>query len=199
MPTGNDLITGLLRKVKGRLACRKTGLSFGDLWHCANARQNQGREAPSDAQYGSSMSWWTYVTRTAGTSSPKELDIATGIDAPNFSKWKAGQIPKAETVAKFARAYGVPVLEAFVAAGFLTAAEAKVRPAPAPDYSQLTNDELLELVRARMEKGGGERGDRSAATSGPDSGPGLAVVPDDVAAHEEEHDIEDEQGHPEFP
>lgn len=122
------------------------------------------------------MSWWTYVTRTSGTDSPKEMQARTSIDGPNFSRWKAGHVPKVELVAKFARAYRRPVLEAFVAAEFLSPDEAKVRPAAAPDYSQLTNDELLELVRARMEKGGGERGDRSAATSPQGSGPGLHVV-----------------------
>jgi hypothetical protein len=111
------------------------------------------------------MSWWHYVLRTALTESPKELSAETGIDGPNFSKWKAGQIPGPTLVAKFARAYERPVLEAFVAAGFLTAEEAKVRPSAAPDLSRLTNDELLELVRARMGRAG-ELGGNTAATSG---------------------------------
>lgn len=91
------------------------------------------------------MSWWTYVVRTSGTDSPKAMAAATDLDAPHFSKWKAGHIPKVEIVAIFARAYGRPVLEAFVAAGFLTPEEAKARPSLVPDFSQLTNAELLEL------------------------------------------------------
>ncbi|HEY1179335.1 MAG TPA: hypothetical protein VGF17_24535 [Phytomonospora sp.] len=105
------------------------------------------------------MSWWTYVTGTSGTESPKEMQTMTGIDGPNFSRWKAGHVPKVEMVAQFARAYRRPVLEAFVAAGFLTDEEAKARPAKTPDYSQLSSDELLRLVRSRMrDEGSGEDG-----------------------------------------
>lgn len=96
------------------------------------------------------MSWWEYVQRIADTTRQRDIAERTGIDATNVTRWKSGQVPKAAMVAEFARAYERPVLEAFVAAGFLTPDEAKVRPAPAPDYSQLTNDELLELVRRRM-------------------------------------------------
>ena len=105
------------------------------------------------------MSWWTYVADASGTESPKEMSARTGIDGPNFSRWKAGHVPKVDLVAKFARAYRRPVLEAFIAAGFLTEDEAKVRPAAAPDYSQLSNDKLLELVRSRMQDEGGGEGD----------------------------------------
>ncbi|MFQ6170400.1 hypothetical protein ACK8HX_02235 [Oryzobacter sp. R7] len=96
------------------------------------------------------MSWWEYVTRTSGTESPKAMSATTGIDGPNFSRWKQGHVPKAEMATQFARAYGRPAIEALVAAGFLTPEEAKVRPAAAPDYSQLSNDDLLDLVRRRM-------------------------------------------------
>lgn len=96
------------------------------------------------------MSWWEYVERIANTSRQRDISDRTGIDATNVTRWKSGQVPKADLVAQFARGYGRPVLEAFVAAGFLTPEEAKVRPAPAPDFSQLSNDELLELVRQRM-------------------------------------------------
>lgn len=116
------------------------------------------------------MSWWEYVERTAQTSRQRDISDKTGIDATNVSRWKSGQVPKPSFVAEFARAYRRPVLEAFVAAGFLTEAEAKVRPAGRPNFSQLSNDELLELVRARMGEGG-ERGGDTAATKAPGSGP----------------------------
>jgi transcriptional regulator with XRE-family HTH domain len=117
------------------------------------------------------VSWWEYVERTAQTNRQRDISEKTGISADNVSRWKSGQTPKPAIVAGFARAYGRPVLEAFVAAEFLTEEEAKVRPAGRPDYSQLTNDELLELVRARMSEGG-EHGDHTAATKKPGSGPG---------------------------
>lgn len=100
----------------------------------------------------------------------------TGIDGPSFSKWKSGQVPKAETVARFARAYDASVLKAFVAAGFLTSSEAGERPVANPDLTQLTNDELLELVRARMTGGSGERADSSTATKEAGSGRPLRSV-----------------------
>jgi hypothetical protein len=99
------------------------------------------------------MSWWEYVKRTAGTESPKALNEKTGIDGPTFSKWKRGQVPGVTFVSTFAKAYGRPVLEAFVAAEFLTADEAKARPERKPDFTQLTDDELLKLVSARMRRG----------------------------------------------
>lgn len=99
------------------------------------------------------MSWWTYVTQTSGTDSPKEMQSRTGIDGPNFSRWKGGHTPKVGMVAEFARAYGRPVLEAFIAAGFLTADEAQQRPAAAPSLDSLTDDQLLDEMRKRMRHG----------------------------------------------
>lgn len=109
------------------------------------------------------MSWWQYVVKTAGTESPKALNKATGIDGPNFSKWKGGQTPGPAIVKTFALAYRRPVLEAFVAAGFLTPEEARQRPVARPDFTELSNDELVELVRARLREEG-ETGGNTAPT-----------------------------------
>ncbi len=115
------------------------------------------------------MSWWAYVTQTSGTDSPRAMHSATGIDGPNYSRWKSGHVPKADLVAQFARAYGRPVLEAFVAAGFLTEAEAKVRPAARVDFTKLTNDELLRIVRDRMSAQDPDHG--TPIADDPDTGP----------------------------
>lgn len=96
------------------------------------------------------MTWWEYVVRTSGTTSPKEMADRTGIDAPSFSKWKSGAIPKAETAARFARAYNANVLAAFVAADFLTPEEAGERPAGRPSLGDFTGDELIEEMRRRL-------------------------------------------------
>lgn len=120
-----------------------------------------------------------YVRRTAGAVTQTEVARAAKVTGPTVSRWvngKQGVDPAA--AANFARTYGRPVLEAFVAAGFLTADEAKVRPAAAPDFTQLTNDELLELVRARMREEG-ERHDSAAANKPP--GPGPADQPGTVS------------------
>lgn len=114
------------------------------------------------------MSWWTYVARVADadSGSPKAMQTRTGIDAPHFSKWKSGTIPGPGLAAQFARGYNQPVLEAFVAAGFLTEAEAKVRPAAAPSLDSLTDEELVEEILRRMRRGGEDGGD-TAATKTP--------------------------------
>jgi transcriptional regulator with XRE-family HTH domain len=99
------------------------------------------------------MSWWEYVQRHAPGDTQASIAAAAGVTGPTVSRWstgKQGVDPRA--AAAFARAYRRPVLEAFVAAGFLTAVEAKARPTAAPDYSQLSNDELLRLVRGRMKE-----------------------------------------------
>lgn len=134
-----------------------------------NARQDWSREAPTKAQYGSVVSWWDYVSRVTGGEEGVRIAAKMGVDQSTVSRWKTTNAPgKAENVAKLARAYDRPVLEAFVAADFLTEAEAKVRPAAAPDLTQLRNDELLKLVRARMREEG-ELGGDTAANTTPDA------------------------------
>lgn len=112
------------------------------------------------------MSWWEYVERVANTTRQRDIAERTGIDPTNVTRWKAGQVPKPAFVATFARAYGRPVLEAFIAAEFLTPEEAKARPAKQPDLTQLTNRQLLELVASRMrDEGSGSGG--ASITKGP--------------------------------
>ncbi len=96
------------------------------------------------------MTWWEYVVNVAGTESPKALSAASGIDGPNFSKWKAGHVPKVDMVAAFARTFSRPVVEAFVAAGFLTAEEARVRPSAAPSLASLGDKDLLAELASRV-------------------------------------------------
>jgi transcriptional regulator with XRE-family HTH domain len=130
-----------------------------------------GHEHPSNAQYGSAVSWESFVRETIGTDQQKRAAEKSGLDQSAISRWlKTGKPGTAENVAAFARGYKRPVLEAFIAAGFITEREAKVRPAGKPDFSLLTNDELLELVRARMGERG-EHGGDTAATNAPGSGP----------------------------
>ncbi len=115
------------------------------------------------------MSWSEFLTRHAKGVSQGEIAKAAGVAPPTVSRWLSGkQGVNAMQAAAVARALKAPVLEAFVAAGFLTEMEARVRPAAAPNYDLLTNDELLELVRSRMTQEGGEHGGDTAATNGPD-------------------------------
>lgn len=150
-------------------------MQFADLRHCGNARHTEGHERPQNTQYGSVVSWWTYVTRTSGTDSPKAMAVKTRIDGPHFSKWKNGVVPGPQIAATFARAYGRPVLEAFVAAGFLTPAEANERPVAAPSLDSLSDDELVDEIRRRMLRAGDGDARRDAAPMKSASAP-LAVA-----------------------
>jgi transcriptional regulator with XRE-family HTH domain len=97
------------------------------------------------------MSWWDYVERTAGTDVLVEIVQRTGIQSPTLSRWRSGkQGVDATSAAKFARAYGRPVLEAFVEAEFLTAEEAKQRPTAAPSLDSLTDEQLVTLIAKRL-------------------------------------------------
>jgi transcriptional regulator with XRE-family HTH domain len=97
------------------------------------------------------VSWREFLGKATQGDDQSVIAKRTAVDQSTVSRWvTTGRPGKVENVVKLARAYNVPVLQAFLAAGFLTEEEANVRPSAAPDYSQLTNDELLELVRARM-------------------------------------------------
>lgn len=97
------------------------------------------------------MSWWSYVQRVTGDAQQKEIAEHSGVDQSTVSRWKnTGVAGKPERVRDFARAYGRPVLEAYIAAGFLTPEEAKARPTIAPALDELSDEELLEeLLRRR--------------------------------------------------
>ncbi|WP_326643036.1 hypothetical protein OG884_06185 [Streptosporangium sp. NBC_01755] len=90
------------------------------------------------------MTWWKYVQRIAETHSPSEISRRTGIGQSSIGRWDSSS-PKPESVAAFARAYGRPVVEAFIAAGFLTAEEAQAAPPP-KDAAELPTDDLAKEV-----------------------------------------------------
>lgn len=103
-------------------------------------------------QYHYVMNWWAYVERVASGDSQATIAAAARVSPPTVSRWstqKQGVDP--QNVATFARSYGRPVLEALVAAGFLTAEEAEERPTAAPSLGALTDDELLAEIKIRME------------------------------------------------
>jgi len=89
-------------------------------------------------------------------------------------------VPDPVPVAAFARAYHRPVLEAFIAAGFLTAQEAGEQPTALPlsPVKSLTDDELLDEVRRRLSLRGGSAPPAGAVEDGgPEPRPDL-VWPD---------------------
>jgi hypothetical protein len=118
------------------------------------------------------VTWSEYVSRIVGDDQGRDFEAKTGIDGSTLSRWKRGEAGglRADKVSDFARGYAVPVLEAYVEAGFLSAKEASAKPARKPDLNTISNDELVELVRKRLAKvGGGD--DRGASSTSTVSGP----------------------------
>lgn len=142
------------------------------------------------------MTWPEYVRATTEDIN-SEIARRIGISQPSVSRWFRGSLPDPATAAAFARAYGRPVLEAFVAAGFLTAQEAGERPAAAPPLADLTNKELLVEIERRME-GDTDVGNTDQKTPGPGE-PGMPPIEllaayrqDGPSAYEQQVDDQDE-------
>lgn len=131
------------------------------------------------------MSWSEYVSRLIGSTSYAEVGTRVGTTGQTVGRWVAGtSVASPVQAVALARGYNDSPLNALVALGYITAQEAKQRPAAAPDFSQLTNDELLELVRARMRREDGEGHGRPAASQGPATGPGDQPVIREVSPFE---------------
>lgn len=96
------------------------------------------------------MSWWSYVERVSRGASQQVIAERTGIGQSSVGRWKTSD-PKPSNVRSFALAYDRPVLEAFVAAGFLNQREANLITPPL-DLSGVDGDALLAEVRRRMKR-----------------------------------------------
>lgn len=89
------------------------------------------------------MTWAEYVRRLIGQDTQMAVSMRTRIDQTTISRWLRGvTTPKnAADVAHFAQCYKANVLEAFVAAGFLSAEEAGVPPTPATTFQDLVDQD----------------------------------------------------------
>lgn len=101
------------------------------------------------------MQWSEYVTRVVGRDRQVEVARKTGIDQTTISRWLnpvegRGRRISSQAVAAFARGYGIPVLEAFVVAGFLTEEEAGMTPTAPPALTDVTKDELIAELDRRL-------------------------------------------------
>jgi transcriptional regulator with XRE-family HTH domain len=86
--------------------------------------------------------WARYVRRISGGAGGSEIEKKTGIRQSNISRWlNEGTIPQPAQAAKFAQSYGANVLEAFVAAGFLTEEEAGIPPRPGVDFYAIVDED----------------------------------------------------------
>jgi|SRR5690625_3388587 len=96
--------------------------------------------------------WWQYVSRVSHGAEQKSIAAVVEIDQSSVSRWKReGKAPSAETVIKFARAYGEPVVTALIVAGHLDQADLDAdEPADRPTVAEMTADELLREIRRRI-------------------------------------------------
>jgi transcriptional regulator with XRE-family HTH domain len=91
--------------------------------------------------------WSAYVAQHGGDNQT-EIARQTGLSAASISRWKSSA-PKPENVARFANAYGRPVLEALVAAGHITEEQAGVQ-VTRVDLSTLNTEELMAELTRRL-------------------------------------------------
>ncbi len=118
---------------------------------------------------------WSGYVESVTKDGPTAIAARISVSPPSVGRWwGTTQRPRPEHAAAFARAYSRPVLEAFIAAGFLSPEEAGERPSAPPSLASLSNDELLDAVRARM-NGGSDAGDAEAQKNGDDDG-GVGAV-----------------------
>lgn len=130
----------------------------------------RGEIACMNASTVGRVTWWDYVTGAAGGDDQATIARKSGVGQSMVSRWRTS-VPRPENAAAFARAYGRPVLEAFIAAGFLTPEEAGEKPSAPPSLASLSDEDLLDAVRARMKgerQWGGSPG--SEDDQGPDAG-----------------------------
>lgn len=100
------------------------------------------------------MNWNDYVARVAEGETQTTIAAKLGVSGPTVSRWRKFG-PRPENVSTFARVYGRPVLEAFIAAGYITAEEANETPTAAPNLNSLSNDELVQELARRLKEGDG--------------------------------------------
>lgn len=101
------------------------------------------------------MDWSSYVRQVVGTDRQTDVARKTGIDQTTISRWlnptAAGTTRiSSQSVARFARGYDVPVLQAFVAAGFLTPEEAGMEAHPPLNLAEVPADVLAAELHDRL-------------------------------------------------
>ena len=98
--------------------------------------------------------WWSYFKRIAGTETGRVIAEAAGVSEPQVSRWKSGKNrPDADALARFARHYKRPPVEAIVAAGYLRRDEVLEAVEVIRPLSELGDEELLDEIRRRMSGG----------------------------------------------
>lgn len=96
--------------------------------------------------------WWDYIEPIIGDMTMRDAANKAGFNQSAFTRWKGGAKADPEFVVKFARAFNLNVLEALVAAEFITEEEAALTTvAPTLDLSQVDAQELLDELQHRVD------------------------------------------------
>jgi transcriptional regulator with XRE-family HTH domain len=93
--------------------------------------------------------WSAYVRRVSGGLTQAQVAEKIGVAASNVGRWVRGEpgMPRAETVITFAKVFNQPVMEAMIAAGYFTEAEAMgTARTPLTEYS---TEELFDELKRR--------------------------------------------------
>lgn len=99
-------------------------------------------------QYLEKVTWRQYVRTIATGDTNVEISRKTGIGQSTISRWGT---PRIQDAVAFARGYNQPVLEALIAAGFITAADAHADiTISIQKRENLTNPEILDLLAQRL-------------------------------------------------
>lgn len=130
------------------------------------------------------MTWWAYVRKHSGGAPNAHIASAVGVTPSSVGRWGRGSSPDPAQAAAFARAYDRPVLEAFIAAGFLTPDEAEQRPSAPPSLAELDDGDLLEEIRRRMQGGSSDAGNAEAEKN-PGRATALGGAPDMLDVRDE--------------
>lgn len=112
------------------------------------------------------MRWWSYVTQVSG-GNQTEIAYKVGVSVPSVSRWRTSA-PKPQNVVAFARAYDRPVIEAFIAAGYLTEADAQQKVVVDRKASDLSDSELVAEVDRRIRQARESLSKPDPDTSAPD-------------------------------
>jgi transcriptional regulator with XRE-family HTH domain len=95
--------------------------------------------------------WPEYVRRVTRGHTQAQIAKKSGVAESNIGRWIRGEHgqPKPDNVLALAKAFGQPVVEALVAAGYLSADEVNVERTPLSAYTDI---ELLDELRRRTVK-----------------------------------------------
>lgn len=144
------------------------------------------------------QSWWRYAQSIMDDAGETRTESAkrVGIDLSNFTRWSNGTLPKPEIAVRFARAYGVNVLQALVALGLISDKEAKMTERTISKRSFLSTLTDVDLAAEILNRA---RKDDGSILNDPLEGRTLSVVADSLpdesrfAANTDDLDSEDEQ------